>query len=472
MISFSTFEFLEFSTHNRILSLLAIILSACCFYYCKFYYCKSSDIQHSRLMLFGFAVCSVFTIVSGNWLSYLIFAELSVLFLYGLIVKTKPFVANRYFAAQLLAATFIMMAVAELIARTGATHFGSESWLSYLLLTFGLGIKTSLIGLHFWLPKAHSLAPAPASAILSGFSVKLGAVGFLRLITEPNTTLIYMGLVMAIFGAVHAIISVNIKRLLAYSTVSQLGLIITAISTGQNGHNTAILLIITHAIFKTSLFLIAGLTSNKTEKLDIESFAGCIKNSRTITAVMTIFSMTIVGLPFTSGFINKTLLKQVSIETIEHNHASFLFFIASIGTVIYIAKIWQLALTIKTQKPYTNAFPKELKRLFLILSVCLLSFGIYISVMYYGEIKNFTYYIEPLLPLTVAIIILHFIRKVKFSENLPDIDNLVDILINGFLRLAIILKEFHNGDLLRYLKVIVVGIALLLSILIRTGGII
>ncbi|MDQ7793753.1 MAG: proton-conducting transporter membrane subunit [bacterium] len=185
------------------------------------------------------------------------------------------------------------------------------------LLTTGFALKSALFPLHVWLPDAHSSAPSPSSALLSGLVVKVGIVALIRLFTTVFTGPVIAALpvpvfmiVMAvggiIFGALFAMTQRDLKRMLAYSTVTQVGYIYLGFGLlNETALTGALLHIINHALLKSMLFMCAGLFIHRTGKRRIADMAGLARHMPLTMSCFTIGAMAMVGIPVTNGFVSK-----------------------------------------------------------------------------------------------------------------------------------------------------------------------
>ncbi|TCQ06634.1 multisubunit sodium/proton antiporter MrpD subunit [Serpentinicella alkaliphila] len=188
------------------------------------------------------------------------------------------------------------------------------------LMITGLAIKAAVFPLHIWLPDAHSSAPTPSSALLSGLVVKVyiftamkllfRAIG-LQIINEIDIPrfITYFAALGMILGSVFAIGQKDIKRLLAYSSVAQIGYIFLGIGIGtEQGLAAGLFHVITHGLMKSLLFLSAGAIIYKTGKRDIRTFQG-IGYQMPITMILfTIGALGMIGIPGLNGFMSKWYL--------------------------------------------------------------------------------------------------------------------------------------------------------------------
>ena len=237
----------------------------------------------------------------------------------------------------------------------------------------GFGAKAGLFPLHIWLPKAHPVAPAPASALLSGVLTKTGIFGILivssKIIIEDalwGKTLLVLGTITMVLGAVLAVFSVNLKRTLACSSLSQIGFITVGISMlvllGEENAlaaNGTVLYMLNHSIVKLVLFLSAGAIYLGAHTLDLNKLKGYGRNKPSILVPFLIGALSLAGIPGTSGYISKTLVHESIVEYAHHGGAiitlvEWLFLFSGGLTAAYMLKLF---ITIFIQKP-TEETPK------------------------------------------------------------------------------------------------------------------
>ncbi len=197
----------------------------------------------------------------------------------------------------------------------------------FVLAVIGFGTKAGFIPLHVWLPEAHPAAPSHVSALMSGVMIKTGIYGLLRILTmlgHPSAawgwTLVLIGLVSGILGVAFALAQHDLKRLLAYHSVENIGIIALGIGAGLLGlawdqpvlvvlgFGGGILHVLNHAVFKSLLFLGAGAVVHSTGTRDIDHLGGLIKPMRWTAVTFVIASAAISGLPPFNGFISEFLV--------------------------------------------------------------------------------------------------------------------------------------------------------------------
>ncbi len=196
--------------------------------------------------------------------------------------------------------------------------------ISAIAIAIGLGVKLAVFMFHIWLPYVHGSAPTPISALLSPAMIGIGAYGIFRLIVEflPSTFaelsiwFHIWGLVTMIYGGAMALMQDDLKRLLAYSSISQMGYLLFGIgSMSAYGLAGAEMMYVTHAIGKGILFMMAGVIIVKVGTRSISKLGG-LAGKMPITAVCAVIgALTIMGVPPTSGFMGEWVLFYGALET-------------------------------------------------------------------------------------------------------------------------------------------------------------
>jgi formate hydrogenlyase subunit 3/multisubunit Na+/H+ antiporter MnhD subunit len=233
----------------------------------------------------------------------------------------------------------ILLCFGVLQANTGDYTFAnmraqqlSPFWASaaFLLAVFGFGAKAGIVPLHVWLPEAHPAAPSPVSALMSGVMLKTAIYGLLRVIFDLahqqiswwGVLLLALGLATALFGAVYSAAQTDMKRLLAYSSIENIGLLFTGIglavlfSSYAMGPLAALALtacfyhVASHALFKSLLFLGTGSVLHATGERNLGKLGGLMRTMPFVAWVMLIGILTSAGLPPLAGFVSEWLLLQ------------------------------------------------------------------------------------------------------------------------------------------------------------------
>ncbi|MCR4651948.1 MAG: complex I subunit 5 family protein [Lachnospiraceae bacterium] len=254
--------------------------------------------------------------------------------------------AATYLAVAVIGGLVMLMGIFMLYSITGTLEFdnlrglymsgqyvGEASMLraAGICMLIGFGAKAGAFPLHIWLPKAHPVAPAPASALLSGMLTKTGVFGILVLsayifsgFTGWGNIILILGVITMFLGAMLALFSVDLKRTLACSSVSQIGFILTGVGmSGLLGEERTIALagsvlhMVNHSLIKLVLFMSAGVVFMNLHKLDLNAIRGFGRSKNILKAVFLIGALGIGGIPGFNGYISKTLIHESIVEYTE-----------------------------------------------------------------------------------------------------------------------------------------------------------
>jgi len=449
--------------------------------YMKFEHCSN------RFFVFmAFTYSSVLgTVMSGDLLTMFLSFEIMTFASYMLVVhgqKKESFEAGyNYIFMGIIGGFAILIAMSLLYYHVGDLRFqsaihalseiGFERYLIIGLLIFGFGIKAGMAPVHVWLPKAHPVAPTPASALLSGIMIKVGAFGMLRVATSyyfpaQNSVsdyldpiwqssenigfyVIWLGIVTMAIAVFLALQQSNIKRMLAYHSISQMGYIVLGIGValylgyrGAMGYSGAIYHIINHALFKSLLFMAAGVIIIKTQEANMYKLGGLLKHMPITSTVTIIAVLGISGVPLFNGFISKTILHHGIDEAYYYGHQSFyyaemIFNVISAGTVCSFIKLYYYVFLRKTDNDYQ--FDKTYNSLDLsmgFIAILIILIGLFPHFI----LQNF---IAPSLNQTTydKAFISHYIVELSFFTG-KDLLTMLFVIIGGFLMFFIGTK-FH-----------------------------
>ena len=310
------------------------------------------------LMTLG-SIMGVF--LSGDLYTTFIFFEMMSLFSYVMVVQDETHEAQR--AAQTYLAIAIIGGLATLTglilfyAKTGTLDIAqlskldiknkNELYIPGILIFTGFAAKAAIFPSHIWLPTAHTAAPAPSSALLSGLLTKSGLFGILVLSAGPFLHDPYWGFILLVpaiitmvLGAVLAVFSVNIKRTLACSSMSQLGFILTGISMqcflGADNDlavRGTILYMVGHSLIKLVLFLCAGVVHMNTHQLNLNDIKGFGRGKKVLMFAFLMGGLGLMGAPLWNGYLGKTLIHE---SIVEHIHALSHAAHVKIGTLAFM----------------------------------------------------------------------------------------------------------------------------------------
>ena len=197
----------------------------------------------------------------------------------------------------------------------------------FALATFGFGLKAGAVPFHFWLPPAHAASPSHVSALMSGIVIKTGIYGLLRVVVLAGGapawwgwTILAMGAASCVLGVLWALAQHDIKRLLAYHSVENIGIILLGIGTGALGstyghpalavlgYAAAAMHTVNHALFKSVLFLGAGAASHATGTRNIEELGGLARRMPLLALTFVVGAAAIIGVPPLNGFVSEWLV--------------------------------------------------------------------------------------------------------------------------------------------------------------------
>jgi multicomponent Na+:H+ antiporter subunit D len=338
-----------------ILLLIASILIFVAFVYSLQNMKKDTGKFYFFFLLLTTALNGIF--LSGDLFNIYIFFDLTIISSFILITfgdkKHSLRGSIKYLILGTLASLFLLLGIGFIYAETGVLNLEylqqrialidvQTQIVIFAFFLAAVGIKAAIIPFHTWLVDAHSTAPVPISALLSGIIVKSGIYVFIRIssfdfnLPAFNEVVMVLGAITAVGGVIGALMQWDIKRITANHTISQIGFIIVGIGAGSTlGLAGGIYHMVNHAFFKALLFLCAGTLIYTTGSKDIRDYR--IGWSMPITFIVYLIGiLSISGITPFSGSVSKKL-----IETAIHSHQSIymLLILASMGTVTSFSKI-------------------------------------------------------------------------------------------------------------------------------------
>ncbi|MBO4782156.1 MAG: sodium:proton antiporter [Lachnospiraceae bacterium] len=365
-----------------------------------------------------------------------------------------------------------------------------------ICILFGFGAKAGMFPLHIWLPKAHPVAPAPASALLSGILTKSGVYGVLILCFEIfrenkswGILILVLGVITMFTGAVLAVFSIDLKRTLACSSMSQIGFILTgcafSVLLGEENSLAAagtVLYMVNHSLFKLVLFMCAGAVYAKLHKLDLNEIRGFGRGNKFLMVMFAIGALGIMGVPLFSGYLSKTLIHE---GIVEYAHEltggahtiikliEYLFLLSGGMTIGYMIKLF---IAIFIEKPantdkavkWSIGSPSKLALIMpaCIIVVCGVYPPIYVEVLskYMSDITRAhaighfeAFSLENLkgfvISLTIGLLVYLFIRKVLMKEK-----NGVKVYVNRWPAKLDLEELIYRPLLLKLLPGLFIGI--------------
>lgn len=247
--------------------------------------------------------------------------------------------ASTYLAVAIIGGLVMLMGLFLLYDQAGTLQIselhgacqGKNVYVAAACLFIGFAAKAGAFPLQIWLPKAHPVAPAPASALLSGILTKTGIFGILVISSQIllhdaiwGTVVLLIGVVTMFLGAFLAVFSIDFKRTLACSSVSQIGFILVGVGMqGLLGHENVLavrgtfLHMVNHSLFKLVLFMVAGVIFMNVHKLDLNEIRGFGRRKPLLAFIFLMGALGIGGMPRWSGYVSKTLLHESIVEYIH-----------------------------------------------------------------------------------------------------------------------------------------------------------
>ena len=315
------------------------------------------------------------------------------------------YAATKFILYTALASIFILIAALALafygdtvtfdITALGLKEYPIElELLAYTGLLIAFGVKLPIFPFHTWLPDAHGEAPAPGSMILAGVLLKMGGYALIRLNAEmlPHAhvyfapVLAVLGVVNIIYGALAAFSQDNLKRRLAYSSISHMGFVLIGISSFTAlGINGAMLQMISHGGIAAVLFFLAGTIYDRTHTLSMDQMGGIAKSMPTTFALFTFASMASLALPGMSGFVSELtiFLGLTTSDIYSSGFKIIIIFLAAVGlliTPIYLLSMLRRVFfgnqSESSFAPFVDAQPRELA-IALCLIVPIIGIGLY-----------------------------------------------------------------------------------------------
>ncbi|TMH02771.1 MAG: hydrogenase 4 subunit B [Betaproteobacteria bacterium] len=267
-----------------------------------------------------------------------------------------------------IGAIAILLCFGVLQGGSGDYSFGSMrsvilpgAWgsIAFLLALFGFGAKAGLLPLHIWLPEAHPAAPSPVSALMSGVMLKTAIYGLLRVTFDLlngqlwwwGVVALVLGLVSALFGVIFATVQTDMKRLLAYSSIENIGIIVAGIGLSIlfKSYDKTLLAALTltatlyhalnHAVFKSLLFLATGSVLHATKERSLGKLGGLIHRMPWVAWLALVGTLAMAGLPPLNGFVSEWLLLQAFLFTpsLPQSFVNMLVPLAAAALVLAVA---------------------------------------------------------------------------------------------------------------------------------------
>ena len=297
-------------------------------------------------------------VLASDLFSVYVFLEVAAVASYALVAyglgHDELEAAFKYLMLSVVGSAFVVAAVAVIYGMTGALDFaavaaglrelnaGPVVAIASAFFLFGFGLKAALVPFHAWLPDAHPSAPAPISAVLSGLLIKVSGVyamtriflNVFGLTPALSTVMMWMGIVSLVVAAFLALGQKDMKRMLAYSSISQVGYIVLGIGIGTPlGIAGGLFHLFNHALAKGLLFLTSGSVQQATGTRDLDEMGGLAKRMPVTAATNLVGALSIAGVPPLNGFWSKLL---IIVALVQAGHGAF----AVVAVLASVLTLW------------------------------------------------------------------------------------------------------------------------------------
>lgn len=300
-------------------------------------------------------------IVTGDMFNLFVFLEIAAVASYALVAfgteRHELEAAFKYAVMGTVASSFVLLGIVILYSYTSTLNMadmntvlarkdaGNIIPMVSVLFLMGFGLKAAVVPFHAWLPDAHPSAPAPISAMLSGVLIKsLGIYALIRIFYNViginprlSSILLFLGVLSMVIGGLLAIGQWDLKRLLAYSSISQIGYVILGIGLGTPlGILGGLFHLFNHSIFKSLLFLNSGAVEYATGTRNLQKMGGLTRRMPLTSATSMFASMSIAGIPPFNGFWSKLLIIFAAVQAGRYGYAFWAVLISILTLAMYM----------------------------------------------------------------------------------------------------------------------------------------
>ncbi|MDP1808086.1 MAG: NADH-quinone oxidoreductase subunit M [Actinomycetota bacterium] len=339
--------------------------------------------EYMGFMLF-LEVGSIGVFLALDFILFYVFWEIVLIPMYFLIGiwggPRKEYAAIKFFLYTFVGSVFMLLGILALYFYSGINTFDMMALakahiptlvikLAFLGMFLGFAVKVPIVPFHTWLPDAHVEAPTAVSVLLAGVLLKMGSYAFIRIGLGVVPTgmkafvwlIALLGVISIIYGALCAMVQKDLKKLVAYSSVSHMGYIMLGIaSMTAIGVSGAVLQMFSHGVITGMLFLVVGVIYERSHTREIEKLGGILVSMSLIGGIWVYISLASFGLPSLAGFVGEFL---IIIGAFKFSH--ILAGIAALGIILTAGYLlWTIQRIClgepKTDEPWADASPREL----------------------------------------------------------------------------------------------------------------
>ncbi|MDH5589732.1 MAG: monovalent cation/H+ antiporter subunit D family protein [Gemmatimonadota bacterium] len=367
------------------------------------------EVEAARIPLFhtAFILCLTGLLgiaVTGDVFNVFVFLEISSLSAYALIAlgqdRRALTSAYQYLVMGSVGATFIVIGIGLLYVMTGTLNMADLAVrlpevaatrtipVAFAFLTVGICLKLALFPLHLWLPNAYTFAPSSVTAFIASTATKVAVYMLLRFfftvfgaafsfdVMQLDMVLMPLALVAIVSMSLVAIYQQNAKRLLAYSSLAQIGYMILGISLASvTGVTAGILHLFNHALMKGALFMTLGCVMYRVGSVRVEAMAGLGKTMPWTMAAFVIGGLSLIGVPLTVGFVSKWYLVLAALE----QGLWPLAVVVLLGSLLAVMYVWKVVEVAYFQPPPDGDPPAEAP-----LSLLVPTWALVVANLYFG----------------------------------------------------------------------------------------
>ncbi len=305
--------------------------------------------------------------ITGDLFNVFVFLEISSLSTYALIslgkTRRAPLAAFHYLIMGTIGATFILIGIGLLYQMTGTLNMADiarrlsevdgirTEQVAFAFITIGLFIKMAVFPLHTWLPNAYTYAPSVVTAFVAATATKVSVYAMIRLIyqifsrdfafdTLPlGQAMLSFAMVGIFVASIAAVYQSDVKRLLAYSSIAQIGYMLLGLGMDcQNGLAASIVHMFNHALIKGGLFMVLACFILRIGSSKLDDLRGAGRTMPWTSLAWALGGLALIGVPMTCGFISKWMLLTSALET-EHWAIAVLMLLSSLLALVYVWKV-------------------------------------------------------------------------------------------------------------------------------------
>lgn len=381
---------------SGIMLVLGSIISVCALFYSVGYLKEDTEQAIFHPLFFFLWTGTNGTFLTGDIFNLFVMFEIMLMSIYSLLAmlgdKKQIEAGLKLMSMGLLSSAMFLTAVGGIYAFTGTLNMADlalkikphahHPLISAVAMMFigVFGLKAAMMPLHFWLPDVHSSAPTPISAMLSGILIKVGIYAIIRVFClifvdlqgTFQTFILTLACITMFMGAMGAVAQTDLKRLLAYSSVSQIGYILMGVGFfSVAGIGAALFYTISHGIIKASLFLAAGILKKMKGTTEMSAHGNMINISPSFTLFFLIGVAALGGIPPSSGFFMKFQVMKAGLDGAFYVPVAVAL-VVSLFTLFYLVQSWQkICLLPQTDVPKTRPSFKLLLPVGVLAVLCL-----------------------------------------------------------------------------------------------------